>query len=170
MYCQMYLFLVAGSPVNPGSLEVKLSVNLDGGAKDISHDHPVGFSIVHGQPVHPQVLRQQGLPLSSNRMLGEKKIMDEFLPSQWCLDGSSQQQLFWRFSSTSKNLFTNVLTKFSHRHWGEFSNFKLETKTVTKELAKPMYCMFQLLLLFPGLPHLLVHLIKLKARKVWEDG
>lgn len=73
MYCQMYLFLVAGSPVNPGSLEVKLSVNLDGGAKDISHDHPVGFSIVHGQPVHPQVLRQQGLPLSSNRMLGEKK-------------------------------------------------------------------------------------------------
>ena len=72
-YCRTYLFLVAGSPVNSGSFEVKLSVNLDGGAKDISHDHPVGFSIVHGQPVHPQVLRQQGLPLSSNRMLGEKK-------------------------------------------------------------------------------------------------
>ena len=66
--------------------------------------------------------------------------MDEFLPSQWCLDGSSQQQLFWRFSSTLKNLFINVLTKFSHRHWGEFSNFKLETKTITKELAKPMVC------------------------------
>ena len=72
-YCRTYLFLVAGSPVNSGSFEVKLSVNLDGGAKDISHDHPVGFSIVHGEPVHPQVLRQQGLPLSSNRMLGEKK-------------------------------------------------------------------------------------------------
>jgi len=65
--------------------------------------------------------------------------MDEFLPSQWCLDGSSQQQLFWRFSSTSKNLCTNVLTKCSHRHQGEFPNFKLATKTITKELAKPTY-------------------------------
>ena len=73
---------MAGSPVNPGSFEVKLPVDFHGGAKDISHDHPVCFSIVHCQSIHSQVLRQQGLPLSGNHMLGGKKAqknMGEFL-------------------------------------------------------------------------------------------
>ena len=70
---------MAGSPVNPGSFEVKLPVDLYGGTEDISHDHPVCFSIVHCQSIHPQVLRQQGLPLSGNHMLGGKKHMGEFL-------------------------------------------------------------------------------------------
>lgn len=52
------LFLVASSPVHSGPFEVKLPVDRHCGAEDVSHDHPVCLGIVHGQTVHPQVLRQ----------------------------------------------------------------------------------------------------------------
>ena len=64
---------MTSSPVHSGSFEVKLPVDHHCGAEDVSHDHPVRLSVVHGQTVHPQVLRKQGLPLCGDNVLYTKE-------------------------------------------------------------------------------------------------
>ena len=53
--------LLRGLPVHRGPLEVELLVDPEVVGEHVAHHHHVVLHVVHGQAVHAEVLREQGL-------------------------------------------------------------------------------------------------------------